>query len=125
MLVQNNNIVKQAIATTHANANTNKGIFDFYLDFCDRQMKYQLMWFLIPLVTLAFAIMPAAFIVMVHTEATMLLAFTGIAMLLFFANVIAAVAGLNTRATITLFILTVLFNFLVPLVTALGWITVL
>lgn len=83
-----------------------------YLAFCDRQMEQRTLWYLIPLMALPAAVMPISIFLMSYFDGYLL--FVGASMLLFFANIIVNIADLNTRWTISLFLATILFNFLLP-----------
>lgn len=84
-----------------------------YLSFCDRQMDQRTLWYLIPLMSLPAAVMPISIFLMSYFEGYLL--FVGASMLLFFSNVVANIAELSTRWTISLFLGTLAFNFLLPL----------
>ena len=84
-----------------------------YLDFCDSQTTSNVLWFLLPLITLPAAIMPIT-ILMLYTS-SWLLPFIGISMLLFFTNILATIGGYSTRVTISIFALTIFINLLFSL----------
>ncbi len=92
--------------------NDKVSIVDRYLAFCDRQMKQRTLWYLIPLMALPAAVMPISIFAMSYFGGY--LPFVGVSMLLFFSNILVNIAGQNTRWTITLFLLTILFHLIIP-----------
>lgn len=84
-----------------------------YLSFCDQQMDQRTLWYLIPLMSLPAAVMPISIFLMSYFEGYLL--FVGASMLLFFTNVVVNIAELSTRWTISIFLATLAFNFLLPL----------
>ncbi len=110
-------IYEMAIRKPHVASEKKKGMVQRYWEFCDRQMRMSTVWFLIPLMSLSAAIMPMSILLMSYFSWYIL--FVGISILMFFGNIILNIAGYGTRKTITFYLLTVLFNFLSPL---LSWV---
>ncbi len=83
-----------------------------YLDFCDSQMNERTLWYLIPLISLSAAIMPAGIFLMSYFD--WYIGFVGFSIILFFANIIISIAEQHTRVTITFYLITVLIHILAP-----------
>ncbi|MBK8501552.1 MAG: hypothetical protein IPL46_04720 [Saprospiraceae bacterium] len=84
-----------------------------YDAFCKRQESEGLLWYLIPLMTLPTIIMPISTIAM--SFLTGYIAFVGVSILLFFANIIVTIAGLSQKTVISTYLFTVLFHIMAPL----------
>ena len=91
-----------------------KSIKDKYLAYCDAQMKQRVVWYLIPLISLSTVVMPIGIFAMSYFSAYIF--FVGLSVLLFFANIIVNIAEQHTRITISVYILTILFHFILPLI---------
>lgn len=89
-------------------SNMKPSIRQRYLDFCDAQMKQRTVWFLIPLMSLSAAIMPAGFVLMWNFD--WYTVYVAISVLTFFGNIILNIAEQNTRTTISFYFITVLFH---------------
>jgi len=90
------------------------GIASRYEVFCKGQEKQGMIWYLIPLITLPTVIMPISIIAMSFFSGY--IAFIGISILLFFANIVLSIAEQPTKTKITLYLITVLFHIAVPLI---------
>lgn len=88
-------------------------LLDRYLAFCEREEKERALWFIVPLMVLPAAVMPISIFLMSYFD--MFLAFVGVSILLFFTNIILGIAGQPARVTISFFLFTVAFSFIVPL----------
>lgn len=84
-----------------------------YLNFCDEQLKNRMLWYLVPLISLTTTIMPISIIAMSYFEGY--LAFIGLSMFLFFGNIIFNIAQLHTRYTISIYLLSVIIHFIIPI----------
>ena len=112
------NTVLNAMDTVLAQKSEKTGILSRYYDFCDKEEKQRTLWFIIPLMSLASAIMPVTIFLMSYFD--FFLFFVAISILLFFTNIILSIAGQPTRVTITFYLFTVLFHFLAPLLCFVG-----
>lgn len=90
-----------------------KSLKDKYLDFCDSQMPYQTLWYLIPLMSLSAAIMPISIFLMSYFKGYLL--FIAVSVLLFYTNIILSIVQKHTRTLITMYLFTVLFHIICPL----------
>lgn len=86
----------------------NKSIKERYFEYCDSQAK--IVWFLIPLMSLSAAIMPAGFVLMWSFD--WYLAYVFFSVILFFGNIILNIAERNTRETISFYLFTIAFHVL-------------
>lgn len=109
-------ILKKDQKTAQRAASSNS-LVQRYLDFCDRQATYSMAWFLFPALILPCLFMPAALYFMITYKAVGLLAFIFVSMMLFMGGMIANVGGKDTRVTISIFFLAVVWNILFPLLT--------
>lgn len=100
---------------------TNKGIVQRYLDFCDNQMDHRMTWFLFPALILPCLFMPLAIYAMLNFGGTGIGFSTYLfgAMSLFIAGMVANVGGKTTRVTISLFFAAVVWNIAFPLISLL------
>lgn len=85
-----------------------KSIKERYLAYCDEQMKQKTVWFLVPMVSLGAAVMPAGFTLMLNFD--WYIGYVAISILMFFGNLILNVADQNTRITISFYFITILFH---------------
>lgn len=108
---------QQANTSTKATS-TNKGLVQRYLDFCDRQMKHRMTWFLFPALILPCLFMPLAIFVMLNFwgigTAFSIYLFGG--MSLFIAGLVANVGNMTTRVTVSLFFAAAIWNIVFPLI---------
>lgn len=86
-----------------------------FLQYCDDQMPQRTLWYLIPLISLSAAVMPIGIFMMSYFP-NLYLAFVAVSVLSFFSNLVVNIAGLHTRVTISVYILTLVIHFLTPLV---------
>ena len=100
---------------TAQKATSSNGLVQRYFDFCDNQATYSMAWFLFPALILPCLFMPSAIYFMITYKAMGLLPFIFVSMMLFMGGMIANVGGKDTRTTITIFFLAVIWNILFPL----------
>ena len=101
--------------------NSTNPLLQRYFDFCDKQMKYRMTWFLLPALVIPCLFMPVAiyFMLTVGGAGASFSIFLFISMLLFIMNMVANVGGYTTRVTIGLFLITVLWDVCYPVVSLL------
>ena len=106
---------KQENQTATAQTSSN-GIAQKYLNWCDDQMKNRMIWFLFPALILPCLFMPLAMYGMLTYGGVGLLPFIFVSMMLFVGGMVANVGEKNTRTTISLFLMGVVWNIVYPLV---------
>lgn len=93
----------------------NKTIIERYLDFCDSKMDNPLVWYLIPLMTLPAIFTPIAVVVLYFLNLPYIW-FMSATVLIFYTNIIVNIYGLNTRYTISTYLVSVAIHILVPII---------
>lgn len=99
------------------NAPSKTSLWKRYLNFCDSQSNNRFLWFTLALMSVACIIMPISMNLIQSTTLFSYLVISYTAMLM--ANLVANLAELPTRISISLFFLTILFNILTPIVVVL------
>lgn len=94
---------------------TDKTIIERYFSFCDSKMDNPLVWYLIPLITLPAIFTPIA-VVILYLLNLPYIWFMSASVLIFYANIIANIYGLNTRYTISIYLASVIMHILVPII---------
>lgn len=107
-------IKEYAFAIKRPEAKRGKTLPEQYDSFCRRQEKQAVLWYLIPLMSLPAAVMPASIIAMSYLPG--FIPFIGVSILLFFGNIILNIAGLKRKTIITFYFATALIHILVPLI---------
>lgn len=97
------------------NNKTDKRIIERYFAFCDSKMDNPLIWYLIPLITLPAVFTPIAVVVLYLLNLPYIW-FMSATVLIFYANIIASIYGLNTRYTISIYLVSVVIHILVPII---------
>lgn len=91
-----------------------------YLQFCDRQSS--MLWFLLPLITLTCIFMPVSISLVYYFAGPegIYLPFVTLSMLVFFGNILLNIAEMNTRTTISAYLLSILLHIAGPVVAILS-----
>lgn len=113
----NHKTAQQTNPTTATTAN--KGIIDRYLAFCDRQMKYRMVWFLFPALILPCLFMPLGIYAMMslgNATSAIFSIYLFVSMSLFIAGMVANVGNLTTRVTISLFFAAAIWMTVIPMI---------
>jgi len=97
---------------------TNKTIIEKYFNFCDSKMDNPLVWYLIPLMTLPAVFTPIAVVILYYLNLPYIW-FMSASVLIFYTNIIVNIYGLNTRVTISTYLVSVAIHILVPIISRL------
>ena len=98
--------------------NNNPIIMSAFTDYCDRQMKYRMVWFLMPALLIPCLFMPIAIYVMMNYGGGVgmnLSFFLFVSMLMYIMGMVFNVGGKTTRVTISMFFATIAFDIIYPL----------
>ncbi len=98
---------------------SNNKLIQSYLDFCDRQMKHRMVWFFFLVLILPCFFMPLAIFAIFSCgggTGTGFMIYTFVSMMLFILGMAANVGDQNTRVTISIFVIAVLWNIFYPLI---------
>ena len=90
-----------------------QSLWNKYLLFCDNQADNRFLWFALALMSVACVIMPISMNLIQSTTLFSYLVISYAAMLM--ANLVANLAELPARISISLFFITILFNILTPI----------
>jgi hypothetical protein len=92
-----------------------------FTNYCDDQMKYRIVWFLLPTLIIPCLFMPVGIYVMLNYAGGIganFSFFLFVSMLMYIMNMVFNVGGKDTRITISMFIATVVFDVAYPLLSA-------
>ena len=95
-------------------ADKKKSIKERYLDYCDSQMNQRLFWYLLALITLSSVVMPISLFMMSYFD--WFVQFVGFSILLFYTNIMATIAEMNTRVMMTIYFISLAIFFLAPVI---------
>ena len=113
-----NNIVLKNHPTVSTPSNnrtkSNPSVLSRYLAFCDTQKDVITGWYILALLSLGGALMPATMYYTMTYDWS--LPFIGVGILLFFSNVLLVISEQHPRAVITTYFATVLFFTVLPLI---------
>jgi hypothetical protein len=117
-ITSNHKTIPQNNTATTKKVTANKSIIDRYLAFCDTQMKYRMVWFLLPALILPCLFMPLAMYTMLYLGSIgagfSVYLFGSMSLLI--AGLVANVGNLTTRVTISLFFAAVIWNIIFPMI---------
>jgi len=89
-----------------------------FTNYCDRQMKYRMVWFLLPALIIPCLFMPIAIYAMLNYAGGVganFSFFLFVSMLMYIMGMVFNVGGKNTRVTISMFLATIAFDIAYPL----------